>query len=202
MGSVMPAITLNACPGLSSFIGTAGTDALLADINRDLNNSSFFGSVEDIMSVGRQMFIENNIVPIRTIENNIKNLVGMFEYNDVYREITSEEDLQSIPSCMHDSILRYKPIKKLFDEARIFGFGWDYVPEEDCYGRLINNGFVEDVEAAMNDKGEFELEYTFQSDDPDLSFEELESIRVTRDYIDYILNETDIDPTDYGNRRS
>lgn len=201
VGSVMPAISLNVCPGLSSFIGSAGTDALLADINKDLSNNQFFGSIDDIMSVGRQMFITNNIEPIRASENSIKNLVGMFEYNDVYRDITTEEDLQHIPACMHDSILRYKPVKKLFDEARIFGFGWDHVPEEDCYGRLIQNGFVEDVEAVMNTKGEFDLEYSFKSDDPELSFEELECIRVTREYIDYILNETDIDPTDAPNLR-
>lgn len=198
----MPTMQLGANPSLSSIIGSVGTDSLLKTINTELNNSNFFGSIDDIISKGRTMFIENHIRPIQTIGNTLKNVVDMMEYDDTYRDITCEEDLKSIPSCMHDSILRYKPVKKLFDQSRIFGFGWDYVPEEDCYGRLINNGTVEDVREAMNGKGEYELTYHFESTDPDLSFEELESIRVTREYIQKVLDTTNFDPTDYPNNKA
>lgn len=201
MAGVLAPIQLGASPSLASFIGTMGSDTLLSQINSELNNSSFFNSIDDILSRGRQMFIENHIRPIQQIGTSIKNLVGMFDHDDVYKPIETEEDLRNIPACMHDSIMRYEPVKKLFDQSRIFGFGWDYVPEEDCYGRLLANGCINDVLEAIDDEGYVEFEYNFESTDPELSFEELASIEATRKYIDKILAETDYDPTDFDNLR-
>lgn len=196
---VLSPLHLSATPGISSFIGTMGTDALLSEINGRLKNSNFFGSIDDIMSKGRELFIKNHTAPIRQAYYTVRNTVGMFVREDEYRAIECEKDLEAIPSCMHDCIMRYKPIKKLFDQSRIFGFGWDYVPEEDCYGRLLSNGNVEDVLEAMDDQGEFELVYEYKSTDPDLSDEELEAIQATRNYIDWVLENTQYDPTDFPN---
>lgn len=201
MFQMMSPISLTCSPTLANIIGTVGTDSLLKSINEELN-SSFFGSIDDILSVGRQMFIENAINPNRNIGNCIKNVIGMFEHDDVFRTLKCEDDLKHIPECMHDSILRYAPIKSLFDQARIFGFGYDYVSDDDIYKRLIDNGNCDNVNEAINSKGEFTLEYHFESTDPDLTFEEIESIRDTRAYIDYILENTDIDPTDYPNMKA
>lgn len=199
---VLSPIHLNSAATISAFVGTMGSDALLAQINSRLSNSNFFGSIDDIIAKGRQVFIERNTLPIRQSYNTIKNAVGMFIREDEYRPIISEEDLKAIPACMHDAIMRYAPVKKLFDQSRIFGFGWDYVPEEDCYGRLLKNGYVADVQEAMDDEGYVEFVYEFRSDDPDLSYEELDMIEETRNYIDWIMENTNYDPTDYPNDRS
>jgi hypothetical protein len=195
------AIVMGVTPSLGSLVGSAGTDSLLQQINRDLGGSNFFGSVNDIISQGRSMFITNVVQPFKAIGNTFKNLVGLMDQDETFISIQSEEQLKSIPMCMHDSIMRYAPVKKLFDQGRIFGFGWDYVPEDDIYDRLIENGHVKNIQEAMDEEGYVEFKYHFVSTDPDLSFDDLENIRESREYIDHILNETDLDPTDYPNSR-
>lgn len=195
------ALTFNAVPTLASLVGTVGTTNLLSTINTELNNSDFFGSINDLMSRARESFVTNIIQPIRAVGNTVKNLVNIVDYDERYIPITNEELMQRVPACMFEPILFYKPIRKMFNEGRIFGFGYEYVPTEDCYERLINNGNVEDVRAAMDKEQFVEFKYEFQSDDPDLTFDELESIRETREYIDWVLEHTDYDPTDYPNTR-
>ena len=195
------ALSLGGIPTLAALTGSsAGSASLLQTINNELN-SGFFGGMNDILSRGREFFIQNVTQPVRETFNTLKNAIGVMARDESYIPLRTEEDLQYIPTVMYDPILRYKPIKKLFDEGRIFGFGWDYVPDDDIYGRLINNGTVNNVQEAMDDEGYFELKYHFESTDPDLSFEELESIEESRRYLDKILAETTLDPTDYPNDR-
>lgn len=195
------ALTFTSVPTISSLVGTTGSDSLIRSINVELNNSDFFGGINDYLSAARTAFVNNIVQPIRVVGNTIRNLVGMLDYEDRYIAITTPDLMRNIPVCMHDPILAYEPIRKLFDENRIFGFGREYIPQEDPYSRLISNGTVNDVLAAMNPKGEFSVKHEFWSTDPELSFEELESIEETRNYIDHILATTNYDPTDYDNLR-
>lgn len=198
MGSVL---TLNTVPTMGDLFGSSGSDALLRQINNEMQGSSFFGGTADYLAKARNMFVENIIQPIRAIGNTLKNIINITEYDDKIITIDEEELLKCIPTSMHMPILMYAPVKKLFDEGRIFGFGYDYVPDDDTYGRLINNGVVESVLDQMDENGEIEFKYEFRSGDPDLSFEEIESIRDTREFIDWFLDNTKLDPTDYGNDR-
>lgn len=193
-------IHVGAVPTLGAIAGTIGTNELLDRINKDLN-SGFFSSIDDIFAKGREMFINNRIIPIRQIGNTIKNAIGIGNNNDVMIPITSEDRLKSIPTCMHLPILTYKPIRKLFNEGRIFGFGYEYIPEEDVYGRLIDNGKIDDLAEAMDDDGYVKFSWEFYGDDPELTYEQQEIIEESRAYIDKVLKETDFDPTDYPNIR-
>lgn len=198
MGCVL---TLNAVPNIGDLFGSSGSDALLRQINNEMQGSNFFGGTTDYLAKARSMFVENIIQPIRDIGNTLRNIINITEYDDRVIAITEEEMLKCIPTSMHMPILTYAPMKKLFDEGRIFGFGYEYVPEEDVYGRLISNGTVEHVLDNISDEGEIIFNYEFRGDDPELSFDELQSIRETREFIDWILENTDYDPTDYDNRR-
>lgn len=195
----MTMMSLGGVPSLGMLTGVHGSESLLKTINSDMNNSNFFGSIDDIMAKGREMFIQNVIQPIRAIGNTVRNLVGMLDYDEKIIPINSEELLGKIPACMHDPIMRFAPVRKLFDQGRIFGFGWDHIPEEDIYARIINNGYVPDIAEAVDKNGEFEFKYEWHSTDPVLSFEEIESIEETRNYLEKFLEETDFDPTDYPN---
>ena len=198
MGCVL---TLNAVPDVGDLFGSSGSDSLLRQINEGMQGSNFFGGTTDYLAKARSVFVENIIQPIRDIGNTLRNIINITEYDDRIISITEEDMLKCIPTSMHMPILTYAPVKKLFDEGRIFGFGYDYVPEEDTYGRLINNGTVEHVLDVISDEGEITFNYEFKGSDPDLSFDELQSIRETREFIDWILDNTDYDPTDYSNRR-
>jgi hypothetical protein len=197
----MSVLNIGFMPSLGQLSGTVGADSLISQINAELGNSSFFGSIDDIINKGREMFISNRIEPYRIIGNTIKNIVGVFQNEDKIIPITDEDRLRAIPSSMHLPILQYAPIRKLFDEGRIFGFGHTLIPNGDVYGRLIRNGWIPDVLEVISDSGEFDVEWCFKSTDPDLSDEELSSIRKTREYLDYILENTQGDPTDWDNDR-
>lgn len=195
-------IQCNGIPSLGNLIGTSGSDNLLKTINNEMRNSDFFGSINDIMQTGRQMFVANFVEPIRSIGNTIKNVIGMTNREDEYISITSSDMLRSIPTCMHLPILMYKPVRKLFDDGRIFGFGHQTIPDEDPYGRLIKNGTIDDLAEAMDDNGIVEFSYEFKSTDPDLTFDQLESIRETREFLEEFLRTNDEDPTDYPNTKA
>jgi len=195
-------LQLGCVPTLGSLVGNAGNSDLLKQINGELHGSNFFNSVDDILSKGREMFVHNFVEPIRKIGNTVKNALGAFDYDDKIIMIDTKDKLHEIPTCMHIPILQYAPIRKLFDEGRIFGFGYNAIPTGDPYGRLINNGTVSDVAAEMDKKtGEIEFDMTWKSTDPDLSFSELDSIEASRKFIDEILENTRFDPTDYDNER-
>lgn len=53
----------------------------------------------------------------------------------------------------------------------------------DAIGRLINNGTVQDVQAMLEEKGELEFGWKFHSDDPALTFEELDRYEHERDVL-------------------
>ncbi len=192
----MSLLSCSAVPGLGSLIGSVGTDSMLQTINDEMANSGYFGSSTDMFNQYRQNFIQAIVEPFRMIGNTIKDVVGKFDYDDRYMIIDSEEKLEQIPMCMQLPILQYEPVRKLFDEGRIFGFGYENIPEGDAYGRLINNGYVADVAEVMNAKGEFTLSYHFESDDPELTFDEQDAIRETREWLDRFMRESDRDFTD------
>lgn len=191
-------IQVGAVPTPASLLGgvSGASDRLIDEINMELGSGSFFNSVDDLMSRGRQMFIDNVAKPARSIGNTIKDMIGLSSQEDNYVPITDADRLRQLPPVMRMSVLEYAPIKKLFDEGRVFGWGYEYVPEEDTYDRLINNGYVPDVLEAMDDDGYVEFKYHYKSDDPDLGFDELEAIERTRQYLDWVLENTDWDPTD------
>jgi len=149
------------------------------------------------------MFVTNVVQPLRNIGMSLKRITGMLDYDEKYIPLTDADMLTKIPICMQDCIMQYAPVKKLFDQGRIFGFGYEYVPEEDPYGRLIKNGTIDNVLEAIDKDGMVEFEWEFCSLDPDLSYEEIDSIEQSRKYIDWVLENTDIDFTDHviGNSR-
>jgi len=197
----MDMLTFGVVPTAGSLFGTLAPMELLSQINMDLSNSGFFNSIDDRLSECRQAFITNVVEPVRTIGNTALNIIGSVLGGNRIIPITEEDMLRTIPTCMHMPILQYAPMKKLFDQGRIFGFGYDFVPEEDPYGRLINNGTCEDVLASLDENDEITLTWEWRSDDPDLSFEEIDAIEETRNFIDRFLAESNMDPTDYGNLR-
>ena len=96
------------------------------------------------------------------------------------------------------AILMYEPVRMAFQEGRVEGFGYnpESLPEEDVYGRMIENFTCRDVAAASDEEGYYPISATLYSDDPDLTDDELFAIRSTRRFIrDKILKGTDRDPT-------
>jgi hypothetical protein len=155
-----------------------------------------------VLYEARQHFIDNRIKPIREKARDfIKAKIVEFNVADKIVIIDDESKLEAIPTCMQEGILAFEPIKTLFEQHRIFGFGFESAPEEDVYGRLINNGRIDDIAEAMDKDGMVEFEWTWKSTDPDYTFEDLDNMEATREWLEKFLEETNIDPTDYPNVR-
>jgi hypothetical protein len=96
------------------------------------------------------------------------------------------------------SILLHPDMRRLLEQGRISGWGYDPddLPEEDMYGRMLNNG-VADFENpnSFNEDDCVVFNYEWDSTDPDLTEEELDAIGATREAIDTILRSFDYDPT-------
>jgi hypothetical protein len=196
---ILAPLHLNAVPTPGALLGTTGTNELIDTINNGLGMASnFFGSIHDVFSKGRQLFIQNNIEPIRQIGRTLKQAANKLLRNDVIYAMVEEKDYQYVPPSMQLPILLYEPIRQLHKQGRVHGFGYDpmSLPEEDAYGRLINNGSA-DLHTDVNKDGEFDLKWVWCTEDPDLSFEELDYIEQTRYYLDEIISQKKFDPTDY-----
>ncbi len=112
-------------------------------------------------------------------------------------DIQSIEDLEEIPPIMFNSILTMPQVRPLYEQGLIKGWGIDPMdlPQDDVVGRLLNNGTF-DTGAEDYDR-EAPVTYTFCTDDPDYSFDELSLLRSSRQWIAEELERQLSDGGDY-----
>lgn len=184
----------------SGMLGTSVSNSILSTLQTNFRK---LGNVNTIFQKEKELFTKRFIQPIRKAIAKVKHITKDYKHNDAFRPIVKKEQLGYIPPCMHESILTYKPIYDLLKEDRIFGFGYDFknIREDDPYARMISNGMCKDAdEKILNNKG-VNCENIWKDDDPELTFDEIDYIEYTRDYIDELLKNSKIDPTDYPHNR-
>ena len=196
-------MTLGALPSLGSLLGTTGNQQLVKNINESLGSAAFFGSARDMYASVNNAFIENIIVPIRQTVHQIQDTVKTFLNPDSIRPLVTQADFKHIPPCMQLPLLMHPQVRKLLEEGRIAGFGANpaWLPKEDAYGRLINNGAVDHVLSQIDKDGRVEFVNVYESTDPIYSWDELDAIAASRRYMEIILRDTKLDPTDIGSER-
>lgn len=196
-------LSLDMISSPSDLLGSVGRRGLVDSINSALGSSGFFGGSHDMFASMRNVFQDHVIVPMVKASENARRLMDRLFSKNEYRPLTTEQDLAVVPDLMKMPILMYEPVLSLFKQGRINGFGFDVdcMPDEDVFGRLISNGRCDDIAAALDENGTFELSYQFFSDDPVISFDELDAIEDTRNFIDKFLKDSDLDPTDYPSER-
>lgn len=181
-------------PSVGALLGNRASAEVFDSIN-NRGYSSIFGSEFDHL---HKDFYDKHVRPMEALNFEISRTVNALINPDRFRLLTSIDDFKSIPPVMEMAILLYEPVRQGFVEGRIEGFGYnpDSLPEEDAYGRLIDNFTCEDVAEASDEDGWYSVSGTLYSDDPELDDNELYAIRRTREYIrDHVLAKTDRDPT-------
>lgn len=204
-GEKMDIIDLNCMVPAGALLGTSGSRAIIDDINNSYDmNSEYFGSIDDIFKSNRETFVSTFITDIMDEANKVNIIANQLFETEGYKSIICEDDLINIPSKMILPILLEPEVRDLLKEGRIDGFGFDesFLPEEDYYGRLCNNGYVEDTLSALDKDGNLTLTFEFKDTDPELSLDEMDYIMETRKYIKNILKTTYKDPTNYPMNRS
>ena len=200
-------------PALGSFLGTSASVDVLSHLNNQYGNQGgvIFGQPGDPYLDNFNYFQE--LIHAKFIKTEAIVQATTQAIDDPYRiqEITSEQQLFNTPVSMQLPILMFEPIRQLFMDDRIYGYGFnkDYLPAEDDFGRLINNGSV------VYDRDHYEdgkipefVEEEWRSTDPKLSFDELDAIEATRDWmLGYLRQQMSEhgemrDPTDPSNKIS
>jgi hypothetical protein len=184
-------------PDLGTLIGSRVSSDVFRSIN-DAGHKSFFGSDFDTMN---NEFISRYVEPMDRINFQIGSTIAALINPDKWRPLVSIDDFRSIPPSMEYAIASFAPVRQGIAEGRMEGFGYDVntFPEDDVYGRLIDNFTCRDIAAASDEAGFFDLKGHWMSDDPDISEDDLHTIEVTRDFIlREILAKTNRDPTDIG----
>ena len=186
-----------------ALLGTTGTSDLVSSINASLGSSRFLAGLPQTFHDIHNTIMVNMIQPIQMGVEALSKRVNALLNPDFIRPLITEEDFKSVPPSMYLPIVLYAPVRTLLEQGRVNGFGFDHkhLPEEDVYGRLIDNGTVDDVSAAADKDGHVWFTWEWLSTDPNLSFGELAAIEDTRTAISRMLATTLFDPTDYPEER-
>lgn len=186
-------ITAPPIPGL--FMGTGVSSDVIASVNRSIGASDYFGSALDPYRDSYNAYVSRYVRPVIEAQQEIKREHGKAFKMDAIYALTSREDLMHTPPSMELPILMHPEVRWLLEKGRIEGYGYtpDDLPEEDCYGRLINNG--RRTTWAGGDAYEDVFRVTRCSTDPQLTAQELDDIERTRNFIDDFLYSTMFDPT-------
>lgn len=189
---------------ISGILGSVSTSDLLDRINNKLQScvNENFNHVRDIITKGKEYFVNNIIQNQLNIQRTIRNtLESIFKNDDeIIKPLIKDDDFKNVPKCMYEPILTFRPIRELHKENRIFGFGLDYqdVPNRDVYAKLIHNGTCKDVDYKLENNKEIRCISIWSTNDPDLTLDDIDNIEITRWKILELL-EKKIDPTDYPN---
>ncbi len=194
--SLQKAMFVDRIPSVGALLGTSGTAAVVQSINQQLG-SVRFGELNTRFAEAHNAFHRQVVAPLRAAAEQVKSLATTLHNPDTFRPLVTEEDFKSIPPCMWIPIVQYAPVKSLLKQGRVWGFGLDpdYLDEEDTWGRLVDNGKSRDVAADMDKDGYVTLTAVHWSDDPEHRGRDLSAIETTREAIDRLLEETNLDPT-------
>lgn len=196
---------LSMIPSLGAMLGNVHSNDVLDRLNMASGGGVIFGQPGDPWRERYKHLKEQLSSNLALADKIVERTRVLITEPQKLVPITSEEALYEVPQSMQLPILMYEPVRQLLEEGRISGYDIDpaNLPDEDVYGRLVNNGKVELTQDEIN-----EFIWEWRTDDPELTEEDLEAIEQTRGWIDsWLLNEMQPggeyrDPTDPSNKIS
>jgi hypothetical protein len=202
---VHPIEQLQATPSLGALVGTITSAPIIEAFNQRWGSTQgvIFGQASDPYRDNYQnlnVLLQNVIIPTQQQVIELETEI----VSPSLKPILCAGDLAEVSDAMKEPILLFKPVRELFEADRIHGFGYNkaYLPKEDVYGRLIDNGTSEYVRG--EDIPEVVAEHW--SIDPDLSEADLDAIHETRLFLQRWIDEQMgpdgdmLDPTDIENQ--
>ena len=170
-------------PSMGAVLGTGHSTAVLQRL-RDLSGGSVIFGQEGDPYAERYNFLRHMVdQQLELADRRVSETRKIVLNAEYYYPIVSIDDMYEVGPAMQEVIVNYAPIRQLLEDGRISGYGInpDNLPEEDVYGRLLNNGRV--------DKDSKQVVWEFASTDPKLTEVDLEAIEQTRGWIDRWLVE-------------
>lgn len=183
MAVLHPLHNLSCMPSIGALLNTTQSRSVLDAINAQSGGGVCFGQQGNPYAE-RYMALREALTVIDDADRVITRTVTTIKIPDKIIPVTSIEEARVVPPCMYFPILTYGPVRKLFEEGKLYGYNIDpkCLPEEDDYGRMIKNGTAV--------VGEDELfEWEWRSTDPRHTDEELKIIDETRKWFGEFLEE-------------
>ena len=175
---------------LGSLLGGNSQQMLLNNLESTTGGRSYFGSEADPMREGYQTYMTHIVEPIRQSAEELKAIAVGYECFDEYREISSMDELmRGVPPCMRMGIVTYEPLRDMFNEGRIDGFGFkpEELPINDPFENACESGKIRYTADDIKDN-KIDVEYKRDSDDRELTPEQALALSSTRDYIDEFMD--------------
>lgn len=183
-----------------------GLDYLQSIFNQRGANR-YFGSTADRYRDTFDRTIRTQIDRTRRADLAIRDALSVFTEDDAIRPCISEASLRRLPPSMYKAILSHRPLYNLFRQGRVQGWA-EYTPEDikpevRRWTRLLDrNGAMLIDPEHDNPEKEDKLCWTWTTEDPDLSLQQIIDIKRTRRFVDYVLENSQLDPTDLDMVRS
>ena len=191
---------------MGTLLGSRGSDELIRAINHSLGATSYFGSTSDRFSHLQNQFMDMYVRPIKQANALVATCTEKFlGKEDTYKVIDTLAKFKEVPPCMQLPIVTYDPLYNLLKKGAIVGYGYDaedIEEQKEMFDRLCySNGHVD---YASDDvyKHDDELDFTyveevheFKGTDIELTPDQILMIQETREAIDRIMKETDLDLT-------
>lgn len=187
---------------------TMGNNQGLVDyLSSTFSNTGYFGSDQDryhnAFSKTINYFYNKSIIA----ENDLKVAMGAISEINEIRICNTEESLRNIPPIMIEPITFGTDIYKLYRQNKIQG--WiDYSNEElkenrKKWKRILDWNGVNRYNPEYSRKDQMShFRIMSKSGDPELTLDQIDDINETREYVNWILENTDIDPTDMDELRN
>lgn len=133
----------------------------------------------------------------------LRDALAVTETANIIRPCITERSLRNLPPVMYDSILSMPDMYRLFRRKRIQGWAGitpeDIKPKVGMYTRLLDvNGTIN----IKDDCDEQKFRWIWKPGDPELTAQQIIDIKRTREYVQSILDGTELDPTDLDEIRS
>ena len=198
--------SLSAVPSMGALLGSRGSDELIRAINHSLGSASYFGSVNDRFTHIQNQFMDQYVRPIKQANAVIATCNDrFFGKENSYKVIDTIAKFKEVSPCMQLPIVTYDPLYNLLKKGAIVGYGYDaeeIIDQKEMFDRLCyHNGHIDYADDNVY-KHDEDLNFTyveevheFKGTDIELTLEQISMIQETRDAIDRIMKESDLDLT-------
>lgn len=193
----------NMCSMGALFGGTQGTSMLMQSLSENDPKLAFYNNENSPLNARYKDFM-GIVSKLNESERIISNVTNKMVNSDYIRPIVSMADLEAgIPPSMHLPIVYYQPVRVMLEDGLVDGFGIDpkSLAPNDIYESVLQSGYVDNITSESLDEDDcVELVYKYNTDDPELTDDEVDAIRETREYIDKFMTDkatSHLDFTDY-----
>lgn len=190
---------LAAIPTIGALLGVKGNSKVVELINSKYGNTCF-GSDQDPFKEHYSFFMKEIVTPIRQISEELYHTHKRIISNDQVITLSTTKDLYNVPPCMKLPLLT-GPLWDSFSKGRIDGWGFimgHVIGVKSTYDRIVRQNGIRDItlEELTRTSGTIEFTNIHETEDPYYSPDELEMLRDSSEYIDVVLQTTNVDPTD------